>query len=337
LALLLSLLLVNGGSATSRRQATTPAPAHCPSRFRVGFVTDVAGLNSSVDAEGWAGTQGAAGRRACLQVELLQPSDPGSYQAALELLADRDDLVIAGSFLLTDAVTAAAADRPTAWFALVDPLVVPAARHNLAVISFREDQAGFLAGALAAMVSRTRVLAGVYGPEGGAISRYRHGFELGAVNVDPGITVLGAYQPAGDGRPFGNADWGKQEAANLLGRGADVVFGAGGVTGEGALAAAAQSRRFCIGAGGDQFLSVPAAQACLLTSAVTHPDRAVEAEILLAADSQWSGGSSIFGIREGAVGLAPFHMFDSEITKAMRTRLAALQDKLLAGQFLEGN
>jgi basic membrane protein A len=234
-------------------------------------------------------------------------------------------------------VSAAAADRPAGWFILVDPLVIPAPRQNLAVISFREDQAGFLAGALAAMVSRTRTVGGVYGPEGGAMTRYRRGFEMGAASVDPGITVLGVYQPAADGRPFGNAEWGEQQARNWLGLGADVVFGAGGSTGEGALPPAAASNRFCIGSGGDEFLTVPTARACLLSSATTRPDRAVEAEILSAAAGRFTAGSRIFGVSDGVVALAPFHQFDSTVTTAMRARLSALTDELSRGKFLEGN
>jgi basic membrane protein A len=253
------------------------------------------------------------------------------------LLADRDDLVIAGSFLLTDAVTAAAAARPSGRFLLVDPLLMPAARSNLAVISFREDQAGFLAGALAAMVSRTKVLGGVYGPEVGAMTRYRKGFETGAATIDPAITVLGVYQPAADGRPFGNAEWGQEQASSWLSRGADVIFGAGGSTGEAALLPAAKSHRYCIGAGGDEFLTVPSAQACLLTSALIQPDRAIETAILSAADGHWTAGRQVFGIQEGAVGLAPFHQFETTVSAAMRARLWSLEAQLSHGEFLEGN
>lgn len=234
-------------------------------------------------------------------------------------------------------MSAAAADRPAGWFILVDPLVMPAPRPNLAVISFREDQAGFLAGALAAMVSRTRSVGGVYGPEGGAMTRYRRGFEIGAAAVDPAITVLGVYQPAADGRPFGNGEWGEQQARNWLGRGADVVFGAGGSTGEGALPPAAKSHQFCIGSGGDQFLTVPAARACLLSSAMTLPDRAVETEILSAAEGRFAAGSRVFGVADGVVGLAPFHQFDSTVTTKMRAQLSALTGELSRGRFLEGN
>jgi len=253
------------------------------------------------------------------------------------LLADRDDLVIAGSFLLTDAVVAAAADRPAGRFIVIDPLVTPAPGPNLEVISFREDQAGFLAGALAAMVSRTRVLGGVYGPEGGAMTRYRHGFEMGATTIDASIRVLGAYQPAADGRPFGNAEWGQQQALTWLAGGADVIFGAGGSTGEAALLPAAADHRHCVGSGADEFLTFPAARACLLTSAMIHADRAVETAVLSAADGRFASGTRVFGVADGVVGLAPFHQFDSTVSAAMRARLSALSEQLSRGEFLEGN
>jgi basic membrane protein A len=246
-------------------------------------------------------------------------------------------VVVAGSFLLTDAVSAAARSRPNVRFILVDPLAMPALEKNLAVIAFREDQAAFLAGALAAMLTRTRVVAGVYGPEGGAMTRYRHGFEQGIAATDPGIRVLGAYQPATEGAPFGNPRWGGQAAGSFRAQGADIVFGAGGLSGEGALLAAEGNPGFCIGAGTDQFLSDLAARSCLLTSVVTHPDRAVEAEVLAAIDGRWKAGVTFFGLAGGSVGLAPFHQFEAAVTPAIRERLMELTDELAAGRYLEGN
>jgi basic membrane protein A len=338
LGLLLLVLVLRPGPAGSHPPVTRPsAPAGCSGGFRVGFVTDIAGLDSTVDAQGWAGLQEAAHLRPCIAVELLRSSDPASYRADLELLADRNELVIAGSFLLTEAVGAAAADRPTTHFALVDPLLMPAIRPNLAVISVREDQAAFLAGALAAMVSRTKIVGGVYGPEGGAMTRYRHGFEKGAAAADSSVTVLGAYQGAPEGRPFGNPAWGEAQARSFIAGGADVIFGAGGSTGEGALQAAALNHLFCIGAGEDEFLTDPPARACLLTSAQTHPERAVRSAVLEAAAGAWKPGPTQYGIADGAVGLAPFHALDSSITPALRARLLELTGELAAGGFLDGN
>src|SRR2546429_9732976 len=73
-----------------------------------------------------------------------------------------DNLVIAASFLLTDAVVAAARAHPGTRFVLVDPLVATPGLPNLALPSFREDQAAYLAGALAALLTRPGLVARRY-------------------------------------------------------------------------------------------------------------------------------------------------------------------------------
>jgi basic membrane protein A and related proteins len=301
------------------------------------LLTDVSGLDSPVDADAWRGVQAARDHDPCLHVEMLRPRQPATYQRDLEMLAARDDLVIAGSFLLSDAVAIVAPERPATRFVLVDPLVIPAGHSNLAIITFREDQAGFLAGALAAMVTRTRVVAGVYGLEGGAMSRYRHGFERGAATVDGSIRVLGAYQGSSDGPPFGNASWGQAQARRFIALNADVIFGAGGTTGLGALAAAADAGRVCIGAGSDAFLTDVAARPCLLSSAITRVDRAVEIVVAEAWQGRWRAGPRAFGVNDGGVGLAPFRDHERAISAGMRARLATLTEQLAAGQLLDGN
>ncbi|MEO6797031.1 MAG: BMP family ABC transporter substrate-binding protein [Candidatus Dormibacter sp.] len=317
--------------------ASPSRPTPCARIVRVGFVTDVAQLSSGVDADGWAGVQAAATVNSCLRTQLLRSARPEDYVANLDVLAAHHDLVVAGSFLLTDAVASAARTHPSVHFALVDPLVAPAPQPNLAVIRFREDQAAFLAGALAAMVSHTGVIGGVYGLEGGAMTRYRRGFEQGVAAVDPSMRVLGAYQPASEGPPFGNLPWGRLQAGRWLAVGADVIFGAGGTTGEGALMAAAEAHQLCIGAGTDLYRIDPPARSCLVTSAISRVDRAVELELLEAGAGRWTAGERAFGLAEEAAGLAPFHQLDARVTPDIRLRLDALAVELAAGRLLDGN
>ncbi len=294
-------------------------------------MTDVTQLDSPVDAQGWAGLQAAARANPCVLAELRRSTGPTDAEANLEVAADRSDLVIAGSFLLTEAVAAVASRRPAVRFVLVDPLVTLSPPANLVVIAFREDQAAFLAGALAAMVSHSRILGGVYGLESDAMTRYRHGFERGAAFIDPAVRVLGRYQGATDGPPFGNAVWGDAEARQFIDQGADVIFGAGGRTGQGALPAAARAGRLCIGAGFDDYVGDPSARSCLLTSALTHADVAVETVVLEAVAGRGLGGLRRLGLADGAVGLAPFHELDARVTPEMRRHLSELQTALAAG------
>jgi len=312
------------GARSSVTLAATPTPG-CRSEFRVAFITDVAGLQSTGDADGWRGVGDAVRDRPCFRARLIVPSRPSEYRRALQSGADaHDDLVIAASFLLTDAVVAAARANPGTRFVLVDPLVETPALRNLAVLSFREDQAAYLAGALAGMVTQSGVIAGVYGPDGAMDHAHRLGFEHGARNARPGVRVLGAYQPPSEDRPYANPGWGAAQARAFIAQGADVIFGAGGTTGQGALQAAAQAGRSCIGADAtDQ-----SAAGCLVTSTVKFIDRAVRSAIDEAGAGRWSGGVEALGLAEGAVGLGPFRR--SLPNDAVR-RLQQIADELAAG------
>ena len=115
------------------------------------------------------------------------------------------------------------------------------------------------------------------------------------------------------------------------------MFGAGGTTGLGALTAAADAGRSCIGAGSDAFLTDVAARSCLLSSAVTQVDHAVETVVSEARGGRWQTGPRAFGVNDGGVGLAPFHDHEGAISAGMRARLATLTEQLAAGQLLDGN
>jgi len=321
--------------ATGVRPAvqSTPSPiASCPTSFRVGFVTDVAGLRSAVDAEGWRGVGDALRDLPCAHAERTESRRPSDYRGNLQAAADRhDDLVIAGSFLLTDAVVDAARANPATHFVLVDPIVVPAALPNLLVLSFRRDQAAFLAGALAVMITRTGIVAGVYGPAGADDRTNRLGFEHGAQYVRPGIRPLGAYQPADAGAPYANPAWGAAQALTFVDQGADVIYGAGGSTGVGALQAAARAGRLCIGAGTTDDL---ASTSCLLTSSVKFIDRGVRLAVSDAAVGRWSSGVQALGLAQDAVGLSP--LTDPRLTPGMRQRLQTISDLLASGALATG-
>jgi basic membrane protein A len=299
--------------------------------FRVGFVTDVAGLDSAADAAGWRGVRDGLRGLACARADVAVATRPSDYRQLLQAYAGYD-LVIAGSFLLTDPVIDVARANPRAHFILVDPIVAPMAQANLAVLTFRDDQAAFLAGALAATVTKTGVIAGVYGPSGAADQRNRAGFEHGAGYVNPGVHVLGAYQPAADGLPYANPGWGAAQARAFARQGADVIFGTGGSTGKGALRGAAQAGSMCIG-GDMEATSDPTVSDCLLASAVKHLDRGVALIVAVAASGHWSGGVRSLGLSEGAVELAPVQ---HELFARHLEEIQTIAAKLAAGALTTG-
>jgi basic membrane protein A and related proteins len=329
------LLVQAGASGTRPRHDPSPtAGPVCARTFHVGFVADVAGLGSSVDAAGWRGVGKALHEMSsCGRADLALPTRPSDYRRTLQAYAGYD-LVVAGSFLLTDPVVDIARANPATHFVLVDPIVTPPNLRNLAVLTFRADETAFLAGALAGMVTRTGVVAGVYGPEGAIDRSNRAGFEHGARYVRPTVRVLGAYQPAQDGEPYANPAWGSSQARAFSSQQADVIFGAGGTTGQGALLGAAQSGRVCINA---QVEAVPDAASdqgagCLLASAVTHVERGVAITIADAASGRWQAGPRRLGLADSAVGLSVYR----GVMPQVQERLKNISDLLVSGALTTG-
>jgi basic membrane protein A and related proteins len=328
----LLLLVQAGASATRPVPAPSPTGTTCAKPFTIGFVADVAGLRSSVDAAGWRGVGQALREISCSHADLALPARPSEYPAMLQAFAGHD-LVIAGSFLLTDPVIDVARANPATRFVLVDPLVTPPDVRNLAVLMFRSDQAAFLAGALAGIVTRTGVVAGVYGPEGMIDKQNRLGFEHGAQYVRADVRVLGAYQPPQEGQPYGNPSWGAKQALTFINQQADVIFGAGGTTGEGALLGDAHAGRFCISTVIDRADGAARAP-CLIGAIVERVDAALKSAVLGAAAGRWTGGVLALGIADGAVGLSL--LSDPRLTPEIRGRLHVISDLLAAGSLSTG-
>lgn len=289
-----------GLNRPAARSSPTPIPSpSCSPAVRVALVTDVGGLRA--DAAAYQGMLQAISGVHCASDQVMTSAHAADYEHNLQLAAEHDDLVIAPSFLLADAVSAVARANPRARFILVDPLVAPSPIPNVLVVQFRRDQSAFLAGVLAGLFTRTGIVAGIYGPGDLTDRQQAAGFEHGAAYVRPGVRVLAADQPADDGAPYSNPAWGESQARAFAAQGADVIFGAGGATGMGALRGTAATGRLCIGvdvASPSDSSVLP----CLVGNATTDVARGVYVGINAALGGTTSG-SLTYGLRDGAVGL----------------------------------
>ena len=113
----------------------------------------------------------------------------------------------------------------------------------------------------------------------------------------------------------------------MIDKGADVIFGAGGKTGNGALLGVAQSNKaLAIGVDTDQYFTVPEAKAVLLTSAMKLIVPGTCDLIKAAKAGAWKDGNI-----NGKVGLAPYHDTESKVTAEAKAKLDEAQKGLAAG------
>ena len=125
---------------------------------------------------------------------------------------------------------------------------------------------------------------------------------------------------------------GASTAKQAVDQGADVVFGAGGKTGNGALIEVAGTEGlYCIGVDTDQWETVPEAHPCLVSSAMKLITPGVFDLVKMSDEGSFPAGNFI-----GDVGLASFHDFEDELDQAIKDQLDEIGAGLKDGSISTG-
>jgi basic membrane protein A len=312
-----------------------PSEADCAKAETVciGLVTDVGEIDDkSFNQSAWEGVQ-QVGTELKAVTNYVETKDAKDYAANMQLFIDKGyDYIVTVGFALGTATAEAAKANANVKFIGVDQFqgeVVP----NLIGLIFHEDQSGFLAGALAAQLTKTGTIAAVLGTDlVPPVVAFKEGYEAGAKYVKPDINVISTYHPGGLDVAFTDPEWGATTAAQAVQNGADVVFGAGGKTGNGALIEVAKNAGlYCIGVDSDQWETVPEAHSCLVSSAMKLITPGIVDIIKGGQAGTWTAGNFF-----GAAGLAPYHDFDSKIPQEVKDKITQIDAGLKDGSITTG-
>ncbi len=299
----------------------------------VGLVTDVGEVDDkSFNQSSWEGVQQARDELGAT-VDFIETKDAKDYAANIGLFADQNyDVIVTVGFALGEATAEAARNYPDIHFIGVDQFQAEPI-DNLAGLIFSEDKSGFLAGVLAGMLTESNTIAGVYGTDlVPPVVAFKEGYEAGAEYINPDVNVISTYHPGGLDVAFTDPEWGASTAKQAVDQGADVVFGAGGKTGNGALIeVAGNPGLYCIGVDTDQWETVPEAHPCLVSSAMKLLTPGIFDLVKLHADGNFPAGNYV-----GPVGLASFHDFDSKISQEIKDTLAEVDASLADGSISTG-
>jgi hypothetical protein len=214
-------------------------------------------------------------------------------------------------------------------FAIVD-VTLPSYPGNLRGMGFATEESGYMAGALAGMMTQSEVVGSVAGMQITPVEQFVEPYRHAAKCANPDVTALITYTGT-----FGDPDLGAQTAQEMITKSADVIFGAGGQTGTGGILTATQSGAWGIGVDLDQYLTAFEEGAVdgseyLLSSAVKGLDVAVYETIADFVAAAFTSGTVIYDIADGATGLAPFHEAADAVPSTVRGRLARIRGDLVA-------
>lgn len=304
-----------------------------PDVFCVGLVTDVGKIDDkSFNQSTWEGVKQAEKELGAI-VQYIETTDSKDYDKNIATFADEKyDVIVTVGFALGEATIAAAKKYPDVKFIGVDQFqseVTP----NVAGLIFPEDNAGFLVGALAAMMTKTKKIGAVCGTDAvPPVWRFGEGYRAGAAYIDKTVEVNVVYHSdVGFDKTFTDPEWGKTTAISMIDKGVDVIFGAGGKTGNGALLGAAEKGVYAIGVDTDQYYTVPEAQKVLLSSAMKLLTPGTFELIKLAKEGKFPSGNYV-----GKAGYAPYHDLDSQVPADVKAKMQEIEKGLNDGTIKTG-
>ena len=299
----------SAGLVTLEEECATYGGLQAPEGFRVNLVTDIGKVDDGTFNQ--FAYDGMVGALTCFGIEesdFIETASEADYSAniATSLSQDPDVMVTVGFLITTDTGEAALAN-PDVSFIGIDQWMMEYPANMIGVL-FNEHEGGFIAGAMAASMTQSGVVGVVAGREDvPPVVKFVNGYEAGAMYINPDVRVLSIYNES-----FIDPAKGASDAAQFMGEGADVIFGAGGKTGSGGVTAATEAGFWGIGVDQDEYWTTFAGGTApgseyLATSAMKRVDLAVFRNVAAAIEGTFAGGMYILTAANNGITYAPFH------------------------------
>ena len=274
-----------------------------------------------------------------VDVEVVEMGfDQTKFEPALIDASESDaDVIITGGWDMKEHVENTAEQYPDKKYLIYDTDVNYDEYNleNVYSMTYKQNEAGFLAGTLAALVTTSdmelaneeKVIGFVGARDTSAvINDFLVGYIEGAQFVDKDIKVEVAYVGS-----FTDTAKAKELTLAQYSNGADVVFTSAGPASAGSVEAARDSKKYVIGVDSDQALAYEGKeeQKYIISSALKRVDNslALTMESFL-NDSLEFNSHSVLGIKEDAIGLAENDIYTSTVNEEIRTKVAEIAEEL---------
>lgn len=255
------------------------------------------------------------------------------YPALVDMCEKGYDLILTISSNNDDALVQVAEEYPDQKFInLDDEMAEPPA--NVYIMGTKNNEMSFLAGAAGALKAKELgedKIGFVGGMDIPGINEFLVGYIEGAQAVNPDIKVATSYVGS-----FADTAKGKENALLLYNSGLSVIFAAAGQSGLGVIDAAVSQGKFVIGVDSDQAEALKDSKPEMANAVITSAIKNVSGNAVKAVDMAMKGEipygtREVFGIAEGAVGIAENEFYVKLLSQEDRDQIEALKQKVIAG------
>ena len=340
-AILVALSLIVVGCSSKNAKNDTKSDGK--SGYKIGVVTGEGGAKdksfnqANVEAiQAWTKANGAK------DPVVLETKTQSDLTSNLQNAAKVSDIISLAGYEFEKEIPKVAEQYKDKKFMYVDTFVDA---PNIASLIFKEQEAGYLAGYIAALQSKTGKVGYIGGTKIPPVERFGIGFVQGAKAAKSDIKVMYNYSGT-----FSDTNKGKTLAATMYDSGADVIFVAAGNTGNGVIAEAKERgiidmsksgeiKHWVVGVDKDQYEEgifkgkdkdgKEYQKSAILTSAVKNIEVAVTKILNEIKEGKFTKGEHVFGIKENGVGIPKEN---PNLSDEVKTKVASAIEELKSGK-----
>ena len=269
------------------------------------------------------GIKAAQAKYPNITVSIRENTGMAQSEAALfEYASNGYDVVIGHGFQFAEGAKKIHNQFPKTWFIVNTAKIAEA--PNLASFDNRWGDIGYVAGAIAGVMTKSGTIGAVGGIPVPVIQEYNEGFERGAKRTRANVNTLSAYVGS-----FSDVAKGKEITLALIEKGADVVTATGNESVIGTLEAAKEKGVLMIGTAFDSAAFAPDT---VVTTALVNFDVNIDLAIGKILDGSIKPETYVLGFNENGIGLAGYGKFDDKISAADKAKIQVIVDEVKAGK-----
>ncbi len=315
--LVAGLTLVSAHTAPSFAQADPKRP------LKVALILPGPVSDGTFNSAAAKGIKAAQAKYPNITVSIRENTQMAQSEAALfEYASNGYDVVIGHGFQFAEPAKKIHKQFPKTWFVINTAKVAEA--PNLASFDNRWGDIGYVAGALAGVVTKTGIIGGIGGIPVPVILEYNEGLERGAKRTRPDVKMLTAVVGS-----FSDVAKGKEVTLALIEKGADVVSPTGNESVIGTLEAAKEKHVLMIGTAFDSAAFAPDT---IVATALVNFDVNIDLAIGRILDGSIKPEIYNLGFKENGIAWSGYGKFEDKIPAAGKAKVQAIIDEIKAGK-----